>query len=113
MNRPLEIMSTIYFDNNIFISIQERRNQYDNSVVSKIVTSPHDFYYSSAHIQEANRVIDNTSKIEKAFPSKRLDLISLITSNKYLEYNSQLKDIRFRVELPMKVYETIHTLPHG
>lgn len=106
-------MSTIYLDNNIFISIQERRNQFDNSIISKIVTSPHDFYYSSAHIQESNRVIEDTTKIEKAVPKKRFDLISLITSNKYLEYDSQQKDIRLRVEFPMNVYETIHTLPFG
>ena len=106
-------MSTIYFDNNIFISIQERRSQFDNNVISKIVTSPYDYYYSSAHIQEANRVIEDTSKIENSVPSKRFDLISLITSNKYLEYDFQQKDIRLRVESPMNVYETIHTLPHG
>lgn len=106
-------MSDIYLDNNIFISIQEKRNGFDSVVVTKLITSLHRFFYSSAHIQEANRIIEDPDKIESNIPVQRFKIISLITENNYLYDDLDSRNIIHIKELPENVYETIHLIKQG
>lgn len=106
-------MPTIYLDNNVFISIQEKRLGFDTDIIRKIITSKHLFFYSAAHIQEARRVIENPKSIEIDLPIKRFKLISLITRNNYLYIDINSNDIIHIIETPEIVYETIHLIKVG
>ncbi|NOY97560.1 MAG: hypothetical protein GXO81_14545 [Chlorobi bacterium] len=106
-------MPDIYLDNNIFVSIQDKRPGFDTDFIRKIITSSFNFFYSSAHIQEACRVIEDIEKIETEKPRKRFEIISLITRNNYLYIDINSNDIIHIVETPETVYETIHLIKVG
>jgi uncharacterized protein YutD len=106
-------MSEIYLDNNIFVSIHEKRKGFQSDVIVEMLTSSHNFFYSSAHIQEANRIIDNYNRIQGNYPHQRLNLISLITGNNYLYEDLEQRKIVHNIELPKNVYKTIHLIEQG
>jgi hypothetical protein len=106
-------MLKIYLDNNIFVSIQEKRKGFQSDVIIEIITSPHNFFYSSAHIQEANRIVDDYNKIQSNYPFQRFNLISLITKNNYLYEDIKQRKIIHTIELPKNVYKTIHLIEQG
>ncbi|MGC9355538.1 MAG: hypothetical protein ACP5D9_16940, partial [Mariniphaga sp.] len=65
------------------------------------------------HIQEANRIIQDYSRIQSNYPLQRFNLISLITGNNYLYEDLKKREIVHTIELPKNVYKTIHFIEQG
>ncbi|WBX72943.1 hypothetical protein PG913_08515 [Tenacibaculum pacificus] len=103
---PLILKKTAYLDNNILIdieqgliSIDDLRNNIDENIT--------EFYYSSAHLQEANEMTAKTDVELKNRLEKRFATISLVTNNNYITQELPSNKVFSQIENPKTVYNTI------
>ena len=101
---------TAYLDNNIIIdieqgliSMEELRNNIDENMT--------EFYFSSAHLQEANEMTAQTDTELKNRLEKRFATISLVTNNNYITQELPSNKVFSQLENPKTVYNTIRDVP--
>lgn len=100
-------MKSAYLDNNIIVDIENNLSSIED-LLENIDEEINVFFYSVAHIQEANEIIAETNEILKDRLKKRFETISLITNNNYLYHDLTAKNVFKLIENPDIVYETIN-----
>ncbi|EPR73391.1 hypothetical protein ADIWIN_1421 [Winogradskyella psychrotolerans RS-3] len=75
--------NTAYLDNNIIVETEQENLSTDN-LRNNIDKNMTEFYYSSAHLQEANEIKAETSILLEERLQRRFETLSLVTNNKYV-----------------------------
>lgn len=101
---------TAYLDNNIFVEIEQGYLSTENlrNNIDKNLT---EFYYSSAHLQEANEITADTITELNERLYKRFETISSITNNKYVNQELPSNKVYTKNKNPKTVFETIRDVP--
>lgn len=94
-----------YLDNNIIIDI-EQNNITTEILINNVDASINEFFYSHAHLQEANEIKGSTEEIKSRL-EQRFKIITEITNNNYLFHELDSKIVYKQVEKPSVVYQTI------
>jgi hypothetical protein len=104
------LKKTAYLDNNIFVEIEQGYLSTENlrNNIDKNLT---EFYYSSAHLQEANEITADTITVLNERLNKRFETISSITNNKYISQELPSNKVYTKNENPKTVFETIKDVP--
>lgn len=92
----------IYFDNNIFISIEDGEIDY-LSMKEKFIRD--EFVFSYAHIQELLEVMNDRENIV----SNRMRTITLLTDNQYVFPDTY--SLNFKIEEPQNVIKAYSNMP--
>lgn len=101
---------TAYFDNNIYIYIEEGKTSIDK-IQENIGAKFDAIFYSNAHVQETLERRAETEELRKERIESRLQIIQDTTKNNYLIEG--LDDILIkRIESPFSVLKTITEVPN-
>lgn len=98
-------MKNAYFDNNIIIGIEDGYLELEK-VIQKVDPEITNVFYSASHLQEAKEIKGNR-KIRKERIERRLDSISKITNNSYLNEELSTRKVKAYIEHPSVVWNTI------
>lgn len=90
-----------YLDNNIIIDIEQKKLSLEQLYK---FTGTSSYYYSAAHLQEANE-IDGSNR--NTLLNNRFETISLITGNNYLQHELLTNQVKKTIVLPKNVFQTI------
>lgn len=100
-------IKTAYLDNNIIVDIEQGYISTAN-LTKKVDPNIKDFFYSSAHLQEATEMTAESKEELIRRLEKRFSTISSITNNNYLYTELPSHNIIALKEKPSVVYETIN-----
>ena len=101
---------TAYLDNNIFVDI-EQNSLSINNLLQNIDQNITDFFYSSAHLHEANEITAETNSALKNRLENRFKTISIVTKNNYLFQELKTNKVHKLKEIPQVVFNTINDIP--
>jgi len=99
-----------YLDNNIIVSIENEEIRISD-LLDNIDNSITDFYYSSAHIEEAEAISADSETTRNERIKKRLETIDKITNLNYLYHSLQEKTVFKIKEISSSVLNTIRDVP--
>jgi len=109
---PLILKKTAYLDNNVVVDI-EQEYLTTGDLLANVDSDIKDFFYSSAHLQEATEMTAETEAELKNRLEKRFATISSITDDNYLYTELPTHKIIVLKEKPSVVYETINFSSFG
>lgn len=103
---------TAYLDNNIIVSIEN--GDYSLDRIRQLLPDPKTrFFYSSAHIFEAESFQGNSSITKAELLTKRFETVRNIFKNNYLFLDLNGNKLTHIIEDPQEVYDTITLVPFG
>lgn len=104
----------VYLDNGIIASIEAGELVLEN-ILAKIGRTRGNVYlpFTAAHIQEAANITHPIETERQRFIQNRLQLIRQISDGYYLNFVMKVGEIRWFVEEPSEVLETISEVPFG
>ena len=100
-----------YLDYNIFASLEDEVISF--AEIKRIDNSITDFPYSAAHIQEVSNITAPSDIKKIQFITKRLNTISTISNNSYLYHDLGSNQIKYLIEEPEEVFNTINQPSFG
>tara|TARA_R110000850_G_scaffold254614_1_gene380194 strand:- start:80408 stop:81244 length:837 start_codon:yes stop_codon:yes gene_type:complete len=100
------LKKTAYIDNNIVVDIEQEYLSREN-LLKNVDTGITDFFYSSAHLQEANEMTAKTEEELNIRLKKRFTAISSITYDNYIETKLDSHDVYLIKKKPSEIYEKI------
>lgn len=102
----------VYLDNNIIVSIEN--GEYDlKSIKANFPNEELRFFYSSAHLFEAESFSGRAGLNKKDFLERRFETIRNVFNNNYLYLELDGNKMVHLIEDPREVYETITEVPFG
>lgn len=103
---------TAYIDNNVLISIEN--GDYSIDKIKSLFSDPKTrFFYSSAHVFEAEAFPGTSIQTKSAFLNNRFQTIREIFKKNYLFVDPKGNKITHIIEDPKEVYDTITLVPTG
>ncbi|MCK4826178.1 hypothetical protein KA005_61110, partial [bacterium] len=103
---------TGYLDNNIIIDVENGLIKLSD-IKKNVDNTLSEFFYSAAHIQEANEITADCENIRNEGILNRLKTIEIITDSNYLYHELPSNNLLMLKEKPENVFKTIRDVPFG
>ena len=103
-------MTKIYLDSNVIIYIENEKLS-KNELTNIVKSTENKFFFSAAHIQEANEITSDDNLKRENWVSQRMRTIEEITENNYLYHQLSDNNVYELIEKPENVLKTITDIP--